>query len=283
MGLTDIAGIKVGHWSNQDARTGCTVIFLPSPNTTALEVRGAAPGSRETALLAHGMKVTEVNAIVLTGGSAYGLAAADGVMRELEAHGVGYETPFGLVPIVSAAVIYDLGVGDASVRPDAESGAAAFHAAKDGDVETGRVGVGCGATVSKLHGFEHAKDSGVFTASAVVGDITVGVLVVINAVGDVDPDFDAPLAPFGPPPGAGLTNTTLAVIATDAAVSRADLDRLCVRAHDAFSATIYPVHTRYDGDAVFAVSCGDLNADLDQLGETVFAVTRRAILQSVGK
>lgn len=282
MGLTDVPGIEIGHWTDADARTGCTVIVLPSPNTTAVEVRGAAPGSRETALLGHGMKVTEANAVVLAGGSAYGLAAADGVMRELEKRGIGHETPFGVVPIVPSAVIYDLGVGDPSIRPDAEAGAHAFLAASSGPDAEGRVGVGCGATYGKLRGFDHAKSSGVYSASTTLGDVTLAVLVVVNAVGDIDPDFDSPPT-FDPPPDQDFTNTTLAVLATDAALSRADLDRLCVRAHDAFSASIYPVHTRYDGDAVFAVSCGDLPADLDQLGEAAFSVTRSAILKSAGR
>jgi L-aminopeptidase/D-esterase-like protein len=274
--LTDVAGIELGHWTDGTARTGCTVVVLPSPNITAIDIRGAAPGSRETALLGHGMKVLEANAIVLSGGSAYGLASADGVMAELEAMGRGHDTPFGVVPIVPTAVIYDLGVGDPSVRPTAEAGALAFRAATSGPVEIGQVGVGCGATTGKWRGFEHAVPSGVFSASASLEDATVAALVVVNAIGDVDPNFDA--APLAFPDKTDLTNTTLAVIATDASVDRSDLARLCIRAHDAFAASIYPVHTRYDGDAVFAVSCGDKQVDLDQLGEVVFSVTRSAIL-----
>ncbi len=222
------------------------------------------------------MRVLEANAIVLTGGSVFGLASVDGVMGGLEADEIGHDTPFGVVPIVPAAVIYDLGVGDSTVRPTAEAGAAAYQDASGSPVQTGQVGVGTGATYGKWRGFEHAVDSGVFSYSEAIDGVNVSALVVVNAVGDVDPDFDAPPPVFGG--GADLTNTTLAVIATDGMLSRSELARLCVRAHDAFAASIYPVHTRYDGDAVFAVSCGEKEVDLDRLGEAVFAVTRRAIL-----
>lgn len=275
MSITDVAGIKVGHWTDQTARTGCTVVLLPSPNVTAVDVRGAAPGSRETALLRPGMRVLEANAIVLAGGSAFGLEAAHGVVGELERQGIGHDTPFGVVPIVPAAVIYDLGVGDPAGRPTAASGASAMRAASSGDFEVGRVGVGTGATSGKWRGFEHAVPTGVFSSSLTIGDATIGSLVVVNAVGDIDPDFDAPVPESTE--ASTLTNTTLAVLATDAEVSRADLLRLCVRAHDAYAATINPVHTRYDGDAVFAVSCGAKAVDLDRLGEAAFAVTRQAI------
>lgn len=280
MSLTDVPGIRVGHWTDAEARTGCTVIVPPSPNVAAVEVRGAAPATREVALLAPGMKVQEINALLLTGGSAFGLAAADGVVRELERDGIGHETPVGRVPIVPAAVIFDLAVGSAAVRPNARAGAAAYRSATEDPVASQALGVAAGATAGKMRGFEHAVPTVLGNASRQVGNATVAALAVVNAVGEIDPDFDAPLPDF---PDTDAVNTTLAVLATDAQLGREDLVRLCVRAHDAFAATIYPVHTRYDGDAVFALSCGPVSANLDQLGEAAFAVTREALRNAAGR
>lgn len=287
MSLTDVAGIQVGHWTEERGRTGCTVVLLPEPNVVAVETRGAAPGSRETALLAPGMKVEQVQAILLTGGSAFGLAAADGVVRELERTGRGHPTPLGPVPIVPAAVIFDLQHGDPSIRPGPEQGAAAFRAASHDPVEDGRLGAGAGATVAKWRGFEHALPGGLGSATVQHEGVTLSVLAVVNAVGDV---FDVDGAPLtgGPhlparsaPPPPDLTSTTLMVVATDARMSRTDLQRLNVRAHDALAACVRPAHTRYDGDTCFAVSAGELAGDLDALGEAAFEAAARAIVRAV--
>lgn len=279
--LTAVPGIKVGHWTHPRHPTGCTVVILPEPNVVTAEIRGAAPGSRETALLGPGMRVQQAQAIVLTGGSAFGLATADGVMAALEAEGRGHPTPVGPVPIVPAAVIFDLRPGQP--RPDREAGAAAYAAATDAPVEAGLVGVGAGATVAKWRGFEHMRPGGIGSAASRIGEVTVAALVVVNAVGDVFSMDGRSLTggdPFsGPPqilarPGEA---TTLAVVATDAVFDRIDLSRMAVRAQDAFSVCLRPAHTRYDGDAVFAVSCGGGSADLDGVSEIVFAVVGRAI------
>lgn len=287
MTLTAVPGIGVGHWTDPEALTGVTVVTLPAPNVTTVEVRGAAPGTRETALLAPGMRVEEVQAIVLCGGSAFGLAAADGVVRELERDGRGHPTPAGPVPIVPAAVLFDLHVGDGSVRPGPEQGAAAYRGATPDPVAMGNVGAGTGATVAGWRGPAALRKGGLGSASLRVGEATVGALVVVNAVGDVFTLEGAaitggPHVPAGPgappdPPG----NTTLVVVATDAALDRAALQRLCVRAHDALGACIRPGHTRYDGDAVFAVSCGSGSPDPDALGEAAFAVVGRAVQAAV--
>lgn len=288
MTITSVPGVAVGHWSDHDALTGCTVIVPPSPNVAAVEIRGGAPGTREVALLAPGMAVEEIHAILLTGGSAFGLAAADGVVQELERAGIGHPTMFGNVPIVPAAVIYDLGVGESSIRPDGESGRAAYRARSTDPVVTGRIGAGTGATVSKWRGPETGRPAGLASVSLPCGDATVGVLVVLNAVGDVvdldgnritgagpdirqapDPDTHTPFA-----------NTTLVVVATDAAFGRADLGRLAIRCQDALAAVLRPSHTRYDGDAAFVVSCGTVAADLDYAMEVVFAATAQAIVQA---
>lgn len=279
--LTSVPGIEVGHWTDSEAMTGCTVIRLPEPNVTAGEVRGAAPGTRETALLAPGMAVEQVDAILLAGGSAFGLAAADGVMSALEAEGRGVPTPAGFVPIVLGAVIFDLLSGDPSIRPEREAGAEAFEAATSEPVQQGAVGAGTGATVSKWRAL--FNPSGLGSAAVDVDGVTVASLVVVNALGDVfslegDPLTGGPHAadPLALPPPVG-ENTTLAVVATDASIGRAELTRLAVRAQDAFSACIRPAHTRFDGDTVFAVSCGDREKLVDDVAEGAFQATGLAI------
>lgn len=288
MTITSVAGVTVGHWSDPVAMTGCTVIVPPSPNVATVEIRGGAPGTREIALLAPGMAVEEIHAILLTGGSAFGLAAADGVVRELEADGIGHATMHGKVPIVPAAVIYDLGVGDSSVRPGAEAGSSAYRARSGAPVVNGRVGAGTGATFGKWRGPDQGQPGGLASVSLACGDATVGVLVVLNAVGDVVDLAGNPISGGGPiaseprDPGSRstLTNTTLVTVATDAQFGRSELGRLAIRCQDALAATIRPSHTRYDGDAAFVVSCGTTEADLDLAMEVVFAATAQAIVEA---
>ncbi|HDK45038.1 MAG TPA: peptidase S58 family protein [Actinobacteria bacterium] len=279
--ITAVPGIRVGHWTDAEARTGCTVVSLPEPNVVVIEIRGAAPGTRESALLAPGMSVETVQAILLTGGSAFGLAAADGVMRELEAEGRGHPTPTGPVPIVPAAVIYDLLTGDPSVRPGPDEGAAAYRAASDRVVDSGPIGVGAGALVAGWRGA--FQPGGLGSAAVAVGDATVAALVVVNAVGDVFTLSGTPLtggpAEPGPPliPPMPNTNTTLIIVATDAEIARSDLTRVAVRAQDSLAVCVRPSHTRYDGDAAFAVSCGNVRADVDAVAEGAFVATGHAI------
>jgi len=220
MTITSVPGVRVGHWTDLDGLTGVTVMVPPEPNVTAVEVRGAAPGTRETALLAPGMKVEGVHAITLCGGSAFGLAAASGVAEALEEDGRGYSTLAGLVPIVPAAVIFDLAVGSNTARPGPEDGAAAYRVATAEPVEMGTVGAGTGAAVAGWRGFEYLRKGGVGSASASLGDATIGALAVVNAVGDVftlegEALTGGDLVP-GPPPfaPAPLENTTLVVLAT---------------------------------------------------------------------
>jgi L-aminopeptidase/D-esterase-like protein len=284
--ITAIAGVEVGHWSDFEAETGCTVVVFPEPNVAAAEVRGAAPGSRETALLEHGMRIEQIQAILLTGGSAFGLAAADGVVRALEADGRGHPTAVARVPIVPAAVVFDLRP-EGGVRPGADQGEAAYRAATTDPVEAGRVGAGTGTTVAKWRGFEHMQPGGLGSATRRVGESTVGALVVLNAVGDVftvsgesltGGDHEpGPPAPFPEP----MANTTLVVLATDAALTRSALSRLAVRSQDAVAVCIRPAHTRFDGDIVFAVSCGPLDEDVEALGEAAFGATAAAVERAV--
>lgn len=265
-GLTAVSGLRVGHWTHAEARTGCTVVLTPDVGWTVSGlVLGAAPGTRETALLEPEKSVRQAHAIVLAGGSAFGLDVATGVVRWLEQRGVGLETPFARVPIVPAAVLYDLGVGRADVRPDAEAGAAAARAADDGPVLCGAVGVGTGATVGKMRGFDRAAVSGVGSVSMRVGNATVAALAVSNAVGClVDPSTGRAVA------GEEVTaaeaaelftcqgaNTTLVVVATDARLDKAGCRALAVAGHAGIARVTRPSHTAHDGDAVFVLSAGD--------------------------
>lgn len=283
--LTAIPGVEVGHWTDPVARTGCTVVSFPEPNVVTAETRGAAPGSRETALLEPGMAVEQCQAILLTGGSAFGLAAADGVMRELEKDGRGHRTPAGPVPIVPAAVIFDLLQGDGSVRPGPQDGADAYRGRSSDPVPLGAVGAGAGATVGKWR--MQAIPSGVGSAVASRAGATVGALVVLNAMGDIFTLEGEPLT-GGPHVAAAPAfepewgqNTTLVVVATDARLNRSDLTRLAVRGQDALAACIRPAHTRFDGDTCFVVSCGEVEVPRHVVAEAVFEAVGRAIESAV--
>jgi L-aminopeptidase/D-esterase-like protein len=260
--IRDVPGIRVGHWTDAEALTGCTVVLPADDGAVAgVDVRGSAPGTRETDLLRPTALVERIHAICLAGGSAFGLAAADGVMRRLAERGVGVHTGVRPVPVVPAAILFDLGVGDPLAHPDAEAGHLATVAAEanDGPLE-GRVGAGTGATVAKLGGVEHARPGGIGSAARRLGDgSVVGALVVNNALGDVHARdgrllvghaMDQPL----PPP---IVNTSLVVLATDAPLDRAQCRKLAELGHDALARGIRPVHTMWDGDVVFALSTAD--------------------------
>ncbi|MDE0137146.1 MAG: P1 family peptidase [bacterium] len=284
--ITAVPGVEVGHWTSEEHRTGVTVLVFPEPNVAATEIRGAAPGSRETALLGPGMRVQQIQALVLTGGSAFGLAAVDGVVRELAGDGRGHPTRNGPVPIVPAAVIYDLD-RPSGFHPGGPEGALAYRSRSPVPVPQGRIGAGRGATTSQWRGPAAVRPSGLGSARVEVGAVTVGVLAVVNAVGDVftlegDSLTGGELVP-GPAASAVTphANTTLVAVATDARLERNDLFRLCVRSQDAVAACIRPAHTRYDGDSAFAVSCGELMGDPDALGEAAFVATGRAIAAAV--
>ena len=280
--ITAVRGVEVGHWTSDEHGTGVTVLVFPEPNVAAVEMRGAAPGSRETALLGPEMRVEQIQALVLAGGSAFGLAAADGVVRELVADGRGHPTRNGPVPIVPAAVVYDLD-RPSGFRPGAYEGALAYRDRSPAPVPLGPVGAGRGATTSQWRGTEAVQPSGLGSAMVEVDGVRVGALVVVNAVGDVFTIEGTPLTGGDPAPGppvSGITphtNTTLVAVATEARLGRTDLIRVCIRAQDAVAVCVRPAHTRYDGDAAFAVSCGAAEGDVDALGEAAFVVTGRAI------
>ncbi len=272
--ITDVAGLEVGHFTDPRRPTGCSVVLAREGAVGGVDVRGAAPGTRETDLLALGNLVERVHAVVLAGGSAWGLAAADGAMRWLEARGAGLDVRFGTLPIVPAAVLFDLPLGDARIRPDADAGWAACEAASNRSPAEGNVGAGAGAIVGKLFGLERAMRGGIGGASVTVGGVTVGALVACNALGDViDPDTArvvagartadgcalldtrrALLAGERPRPVLAGTNTTIGVVATDATLSKVQANRLAAVAHDGLARAINPVHTMSDGDTLFALA-----------------------------
>jgi len=261
--LTDVAGIRVGHWTDAVAQTGCTAVALPADAVASGEVRGGAPGTREFELLAPTRLVDHVNVVMLAGGSAYGLATCDGAMRWCEENGLGYETRAGRVPIVVGAIIFDLLVGDATVRPDAEAGYAACAAASDGPVETGLVGAGAGATIGKVGGPETTRPGGIGTASERHEELVVSALVVANASGHVRDPNRAPLPWKDPEPLRPIENTTIGVIATNAHLDKVACHLLAQSGHDGIARAVDPSHTRFDGDALVAVATGEVDVEVD--------------------
>ncbi|WP_404302811.1 P1 family peptidase [Alicycliphilus denitrificans] len=274
--ITDVTGITVGHHSDGRRPTGCTVVIARDGAVAGVDVRGAAPGTRETDLLAPGNLVQQVHAVMLAGGSAWGLDAASGAVRWLEEQGVGLDVGVGRLPLVPAAVLFDLHLGDMKVRPDAAAGYAACQAASGAPPAEGNVGAGSGAVVGKMFGMQHAMKGGLGTASVSVAGVTVGALIACNAVGDVvHPDTGLPLAGArtqdgrqlrdtrrallaGEPPHALLagSNTTIGVIATDARLTKVQAQRLAVAGHDGLARAINPVHTMSDGDTLFTLATG---------------------------
>ncbi len=300
--ITDVAGIEVGHFTDSRRPTGCSVVIARGGAVAGVDVRGAAPGTRETDLLADGNLVDRVHAVMLAGGSAWGLAAADGAMRWLEERGIGFDVRFGILPIVPAAVLFDLPVGDARIRPDAAAGYAACDAASNASPAEGNVGAGAGALVGKLFGIERAMKGGIGSASVTVGGVTVGALVACNALGDViDPDTAqviagartsdgrhlrdtrrALLAGESPRPLLAGTNTTIGVVATDAVLTKVQANRLAMVAHDGLARSINPVHTMSDGDALFVLATGRMPSRKGSPGMTVLsAMATEAVARAV--
>jgi L-aminopeptidase/D-esterase-like protein len=291
-GLTDVAGIRVGHATDLDAGTGCTVVLCPPDTVAAVDQRGGAPGTRETDLLKPGRLVEHVHAVVLSGGSAFGLASADGVARYLAEQGVGHPTNVGVVPIVPTAILFDLAVGRADVQPDARMGRLAAEGATADAVVQGCVGAGTGASIGGRLGAARGCKGGIGTASAEVGGATVAALFAVNALGDVlDPDGTV-LAGCRTEDGRGFVgpnvlpggtlnpfeNTVIGIVATDAAVGRAHLQHVCAMAHDGLARAVKPAHTLFDGDTIFGLATGTAGThDLTTLGALAADVTAKAI------
>ena len=303
-GVTDVAGITVGHHTDAANGTGCTAVLCEAGAVGGVDVRGSSPGTRETDLLRPTNRITHVHGVLLSGGSAFGLDAASGVVRYLEERGAGYATGAGVVPIVPAAIIFDLGVVAASVRPGPVDGYAAALAASAGAVAEGSVGAGTGATVGKLLGAERAVKGGLGTwALDLGGGLAVGALMVVNAVGGVhDPDtgelvagarnpgdgmsgwlelLDAPSSSAGAPPAG--ESTTIGIVATNAALTKEQANKLAAVAHDGIALAVRPAHTMSDGDTMFALATGahEGHADFDRICAAATMVVGRAIVRGV--
>jgi L-aminopeptidase/D-esterase-like protein len=297
--LCDVPGVLVGHATDREALTGCTAVVFEEPAVVGVDVRGSSPGTRETDRLGPHGTVRRTHALLLTGGSAFGLAAAEGVVRFLEESDVGLDIGVARIPLVSAAVLFDLVVGDPSVRPGPEMGYEAASSAKSADFAQGSVGAGTGATVGKVLGLEGAMKGGVGSASvALQGGLVVGALAAVNAFGDVrDPRTGHVVA--GPRLEDGTLgdtvellpeaiarmgwgeNTTLGIVATNAALEKRDANKVAQMAHDGLARAIEPVHTTVDGDVVFAASAGEIEAATDVVGAWAARVMQEAILRAV--
>lgn len=299
--ITAVPGILVGHASDHRAWTGCTVVLCEAGAVVGVDVRGPAPGTRETDLARPGHLVERAQAVLLAGGSAFGLAAADGVMQHLEARGRGYKAGRWVVPIVPAAILFDLEVGDGRVRPDAAMGLAACRAAAGGEVAEGNVGAGTGATVGKLLGMRSAMKGGLGTAARSAGGATVGAIVAVNAFGDViDPAGGTILAGARRPVGSGFLDTvaslgslvgkaalsfaestTIGVIATDARLSKEEACLVAACGHDGLARAIRPAHTLFDGDTLFTLATGRRRAPLTLVCALAAEVVAEAIVRAI--
>jgi L-aminopeptidase/D-esterase-like protein len=303
-GLTDIPGIRVGHASDFDALTGCTAILCDGGAVAGVDIRGSATGTQEMDVMSPGHVTDRVHAVVFAGGSAFGLEAASGVRRYLEKKGVGFDTGAARVPIVPCAILYDLGIGKASVRPTREMGEAAAAAATIDPVKEGAVGAGTGATVGKLLGMKQAMKSGLGSATVslegALAGVRVSALVAVNAVGDIrDPQTGVLIAGArksaasleladteqqmkrGLQGGFRRENTTLALVATNARLDKVQATKLAQLASLGMARTIYPVNTMSDGDLVIALSLGNETANIDALGVVAAEAVAQAIVRAV--
>ncbi len=300
--ITEIKPLRIGQTENAEAGTGCTVLIAENGMAAGLDVRGGGPASRESQLLNPLMAAQTVHAVVLSGGSAYGLGTANGVMQYLEEKGYGYDTGFALVPLVVQADIYDLSVGDSKVRPDAAMGyEAARRAFEEPNYRDGNYGVGCGATVGKIAGMETSMKTGIGSYAVQIGELQVGAVVVVNALGDVfDWKTGEQIAGLLSEDGKSLRstseymkqtiqavenkftgNTTLAVIVTNAKFNKTQLCKIAGMGHDGMARSIRPVHTAADGDSIFARSVGEVEADQDLVGLLGAEVLSEAITRAV--
>jgi L-aminopeptidase/D-esterase-like protein len=304
-GLTAVPGLKVGHHTLTERPTGCTVVIAEKGATAGVDVRGSAPGTRDTDLLAPTATVEQVHGILLSGGSAFGLEAAGGVMRYLEERGVGFTFGGAVVPIVPAAILFDLGIGDPKIRPTADCGFRAAGAATDGPVAEGNVGAGAGATVGKMGGRDRAMKGGIGSAAITLPNgLVVAALVAVNARGDVvDPSTGQVVAGMRTEDGRGLAdvrrrlksgqlelpppeplqNTTIGVVATNATLTKTQATKIAQLAHDGLARAIVPAHTSADGDAIFALATGVRTGpdDLDTIGALAADAMAEAIVRAV--
>lgn len=297
--MLNLAGLKIGHATDEKLHTGCTVFMCPPDTVASVDVRGPAPGSREAVLLQPDKPIQFIQAVMLTGGSAFGLATADGAMRYLAEHGIGHYTPIRPIPLVPTAVVYDLFMNDGQGLPDAEMGYQACQNATDVNVLQGNVGAGAGVTVGKWGGFQTIMKGGFGLSSVEVDGVVVGAGAVVNAVGDVVNQDGSVLAGAREANGRWLveknpfrkfpalpetpvgTNTTLVVLFTNARLSKIEAHRLAQRAHDGFAIAIRPVHTTHDGDTAYALATGRVEASFDLVANVAVEMVAEAIRNGV--
>jgi L-aminopeptidase/D-esterase-like protein len=291
--ITDVRGILVGHAQDTRALTGCTVILCRKGAVAGVDVRGGAPGTRETDLLNPVNLVEKVHGVVLSGGSSFGLEATAGVVRYLEEQNIGLKTRAAKVPIVPAAILYDLAVGRADVRPDAAMGYRAAAEASSAPPAEGNVGAGTGASVGKIRGMKYAMKAGIGTSSIEFNGVVIGALVAVNAIGDViDPMNGQIIAGLrsgltldwmkdNPPRSAVKSNTVIGVIATNAKLNKVGATKVAQMAHDGLAQTIRPAHTMFDGDTIFTLATGEKEADLSTVGAFAVEVMAESILRAV--
>ncbi|WP_333638581.1 P1 family peptidase [Tissierella praeacuta] len=297
--ITDVPGIKVGHAQSEEGMTGCTVIICNSGATGGVDVRGAAPGTRETDLFKSEKMVDKVHAVVLSGGSAFGLEAASGVMRYLEEQNIGFDVGVTKVPIVASAVIFDLNIGNCNIRPDFNMG---YIAAKNANVNNiqGNVGCGMGATIGKILGPENAMKSGLGSATIKVGELIVSAMVAVNSFGDIyDYKNNKQIAGVydyknnkllntidimknkNRNLGFNIQNTTIGIIATNAKLTKAEANKISEMAHNGFARSINPIHTMVDGDTIFTMATNEIMADISLIGTMAGEAMSKAIVNGV--
>lgn len=291
--ITDIAGVKAGHYTDETNATGCTVVLLPDVSISGVDVRGSAPGTRETDLLRPMNTVQCANAFLLSGGSAFGLAAADGVMRWLEAHGIGMDTGVAKVPIVPAAVLFDLAVGSANVRPTADNGFEACENASAKPLKQGCVGAGTGATVGKAAGMQTAAKGGLGCASIQIGNLIVAACFAVNALGDVYNHITGQkIAGMQGGSTANVVmqaasmdfsgkNTVIGIVGTNAALTKEQAGKFAQTGQDGIAMSVRPAHTMYDGDTVFAFGTGEVKADINAVLAAGAKAAARAVENAV--
>lgn len=301
MKFTDIPGIKVGHAQDTEAATGCTVILCEKGAAAGVDVRGGAPGTRETDLLNPVNLVQEIHAVMLSGGSAFGLDAASGAMKFLEERGIGFDVGVTKVPIVASAVLFDLTAGDFRVRPDQAMGYKACMNAGNADCPEGNVGAGTGATVGKILGAAYSMKGGLGTYCLKVGDLYVGAIVAVNCLGDVvDPSSGRVVAGVLNEDRSSFAgteeimirqydrskdlfsgNTTIGVIATNAKMNKSQANKVASMAHNGYARTMRPAHTMFDGDTIFTMATGEVEVDINVVGLLSARVMEQAVLRAV--
>ncbi len=301
--ITAIEGVRIGSAQDYDAKTGVTVVLFDNGATVGIDVSGGGPASRETHLADPTTADSPVNAIMLAGGSAFGLSAADGVMRYLEERGIGFDAGVAKVPLVCASCIFDLGIGSATVRPDADMGYAACVDAETNKPKSGNIGAGCGASVGKICGMDRCSESGLGIFAAQIGELKVGAIVSLNPFGDVyDPATGKQIAGAKSADGNGFVdtcaelyktiesggsfdafagNTTIGIVVTNAGLGKAQMSKVASMTRNAYARCIKPVGTMFDGDTIYATSVGSVEADINVVGTLACECMQRAILNAV--